>query len=71
MAGEAIDICLRVLKESNKGSFYSYSVKNGVLTISHITFQDCRVHIFSDKLCRNSCILSVHQPAEINDVIYL
>ena len=26
-----------------------------VLIISHITFQDCRVHCFSDNLSRNSC----------------
>ena len=47
-AGEAVDIYLRVLKESRN----SYSVRN----ISHITFRDCRVHIFSDNLSRNSCI---------------
>ena len=35
----------------------SYSVRNSVLNISHITFRDCRVHIFSDNLSRNSCIL--------------
>ena len=41
-----MDICLRVLKESNKSKFDSYSVRNIVLIISHITFWDCRVHIF-------------------------
>ena len=46
MAREAMDICLRVLKESNKSSFDSYSVRNKSLIISHITFQDCRVHSF-------------------------
>ena len=46
MAGEAIDICLRVLKESNKSRFDSYSVRNSELIVSHITFRDCRVHIF-------------------------
>ena len=56
MAGEAVDIYLRVLKESNKSRFDSYSVRNSVLIISHITFRDCRVHIFSDNLSRNSCI---------------
>ena len=56
-AREAMDICLRVLKESNKLSrFDSYNVKNSVLIVSHITFRDCRVHIFSDNLSRNSCI---------------
>ena len=56
MAGEAMDLCLRVLKESNKSRFDSYSVRNSVLIISHITFRDCRVHSFSDNLSRNSCI---------------
>ena len=50
MAGEAMEICLRVLKESNKSRFDSYSVRNSVLNISHITFRDCRVHIFSYKI---------------------
>ena len=54
--GEATDICLRVLKESNKSSFDSYSIRNSVLIISHITFQDCRVRISSDNLSRNSCM---------------
>ena len=31
-------------------------VRNSVSIISHITFRDCRVHIFSDNLSRNSCI---------------
>ena len=56
MAGEAMDICLRVLKESNQISFDCYSVRNSVLIIPHITFRDCRVHIFSDNLSRNSCM---------------
>ena len=56
MAREATDVCLRVLKESNKSRFRGYSVKNSVLIISHVTFRDCRVHIFSDNLSRNSCI---------------
>ena len=56
MTREAMDVCLRVLKESNKSRFDSYSVRNRVLIISHITFRDCRVHIFSDNLSRNSCI---------------
>ena len=56
MAREAIDVCLRLLKESNKSRFNSYSVRNSVLIISHITFGDCRVHSFSDNLSGNSCI---------------
>ena len=45
MAGEAMDICLRVLNESNKSRFDSYSVRNSVLIISYIIFRGCRVHI--------------------------
>ena len=37
---------LRVLKENNKRRFDSYNARNSVLIISHITFWDCRVHIF-------------------------
>ena len=55
-----MDMCLRVLKESNKSRFDSYSVRNSVLRISHITFRDCRVHIFSGNLSRNSCIERFH-----------
>ena len=46
LARKAMEMCLRVLKESNKSRFDSYSVRNSVLIISHITFRDCRVHIF-------------------------
>ena len=53
MALQAIDLCLRVLKESKKSRCGSYSVRNSVLIISHIAFRDCRVHIFSDNLSRN------------------
>ena len=56
MEREAMEVCLRVLKESNKSRFDGYSVKNSVLIISHVTFWDCRVHIFSDDLSQNSCI---------------
>ena len=51
-----MDVCLRVLKESNRSRFDSYSVRISVLIISHITFRDCRVNFFSDNLSRNSCI---------------
>ena len=46
VAREAMDVCLRVLKKSSKSRFDGYSVRNSVLIISHITFRDCRVHIF-------------------------
>ena len=51
-----MDICLQVLKESNKSRFDSYSVRNSVLFISHTSFRDCCVHIFSDNLSLHSCI---------------
>ena len=51
-------MCLRVLTESNKSRFDSYSVRNSVSFMSHITFRDRRVPIFSDNLSRNSCIPS-------------
>ena len=47
MVGEAVDICLRVLKERHESRFDSYSVRNSELNISHITLRDCRVHSFS------------------------
>ena len=37
----------------------SYSVRNSVLIISHITFRDSRMHIFSHNLSRNSCLPDV------------
>ena len=46
MTRDAMDVCLRVVKESNKSRFDSLSVRNSVLIISHITFRDCRLHIF-------------------------
>ena len=55
MAREAMDVCLRVLKESSKRRFDSYSVRNSVLIIPHITFRDCPLHTFSDNLSRNYC----------------
>ena len=51
-----MDICLRVLKESNKSRFDSYSVRNSELIVSHTTFRDCRMHIFYDNFPRNGCI---------------
>ena len=61
MAREAMDVCLQALKESNKSSLDSYSVRNRVLLliISQIALQDYHVHIFTDNLSRNSCILQL------------
>ena len=49
-------ICLQLLKERNNRRFGSYSCRNRLLTISHITFRDCCLHIFSVNLSQNSCI---------------
>ena len=43
-----MEIYLRVLNESNKSRFNSYSVRNSVLIISHITFLDFRMHTASE-----------------------
>ena len=59
MAREAMDVCLHVLKESKKRCVDSYSVWNGVLIISRISFRERRVHIFADNLSPNSCIQKV------------
>ena len=53
---EAIDVCLWMLKESNKNRCDSFSVRNSVLSISHVTFRDCPVDIFTNNLSWNSCI---------------
>ena len=56
MSREAMDVCLRVQKASNKSSLDSFSVRNSVLIISHIIFWGCHVHIFSVNVSRNSCM---------------
>ena len=66
MAREATDICVWVLKESNKSRFDSYSVRNSVLIISHITCRDCRVHIFSG----STILLWVIQSPKLCDKSY-
>ena len=68
-----MDICLRVLKESNKSRFDSYKARNSVLIISHIIFRDCRVHIFSDNLSQNSCIQisNTYWPELLNILLYV
>ena len=47
MAPEATDA---FAKEVTKVGTTAYTAKNRVLIISYITFQDSRVHIFSDML---------------------
>ena len=50
-----MELCVRVLKESNKSRFDSYSVRNSVLIVSHIAFQDDHMHILYENLFQNSC----------------
>ena len=45
-----------MLKESKKSRFDIDSAGKSVLIISHNTFRDCRVQIFSNNLSRKSCI---------------
>ena len=45
LVGKAVEMCLRVLKESNKSRFDRYSRQKQCID-SHITFRGCRVHIF-------------------------
>ena len=51
MARGTMDLRFRLLKESNRSKFDSYSVRNGVLIISHITFRDNCVFENSWPLC--------------------
>ena len=46
MLRQALDVCLRLLKKSNKSRFDSYIVRNSVWIISDIIFRDLRVLIF-------------------------
>ena len=64
-------VCLRVLKVGNKSRFDSYSVRNSLLIIPHITFRDCRVHIFLTTfleiaVCVQLVILTLTLPIDIN-----
>ena len=59
MARKTMDVCLRVLKGSKESRLDSYSVRNTVLLIPHITFRYCPMHIFSDNLSQNSCMQDV------------
>ena len=61
MSREATDICLRVLKESNNRVGSTATVRNKVFIISHITFQDCRVHIFSTTFLEIAVYCSIKQ----------
>ena len=58
MAPEATDICLRVLKESDKSMFYSYSRQEEC--IDHIPYYLSGLSRATDNLSRNSCRLSTN-----------
>ena len=54
--GHVLIFTIANIKESNKIKFDSYSVRNSVLIISHITFSRLsRAHFFNN-LSRNSCM---------------
>ena len=46
LARKAMKMCLRVLKESNKSRFDSYSRQEQCIDHIPYYFRDCRVHIF-------------------------
>ena len=54
--GHVLIFTIANIKESNKIKFESYSVRNSVLIISHITFSGLSLHIFFNSLSRNSCM---------------
>ena len=61
-----MEICLRVLKENNKRRFDSYSIRNSVLIISHITFRYCCVHIFPTTFLKIAVYLSTLTVVELS-----
>ena len=60
MAREAMDVCLRVLKESNESKFESYSVIYKQC-IEHIPYLSrlSRVHFFPTPFLEKSCIKEI------------
>ena len=56
MAGEGMDICLRVLMESNKSRFDSYSRQEECIDHIPYYFSGLSRARFPDNLSRNSCI---------------
>ena len=51
-----MNVCLPVLKESNKSKVWQLQCQEQCFDHIHITFRDYRVHILSDNLSRKSCI---------------
>ena len=56
MAGEGMDICLRVLMESNKSRFDNYSRQEECIDHIPYYFSGLSRARFPDNLSRNSCI---------------
>ena len=54
LARKAMEMCLRVLQESNKSRFDSYSPQEQC--IDHIPLSGLSLENFPDNLSRNSCI---------------
>jgi len=61
-----MDVCLQVLKKSNKSRFDSYRVRNNVLIISAILpFGIVACTFVPDHLFRNSCIPLLNSNASV------
>ena len=72
MALEAMDLCSRLLKESNKGKFDSYSVRNSVLIISRITFGIVACTFFPTAFLQIAvCVLSASPPGRSSFIVDL
>ena len=54
MARKATEVCLQVLKESNKNRFHSFSVRNSVFTILIFSLGVIACTFFSDNLSRKA-----------------
>ena len=60
MARETTDVCLRVLKESNR-SRVDCDCNDHVTGSPILPFRDCRMHCFPVDLSRNSCITNLFE----------
>ena len=62
---EAMEMCLPELKESNKNRFDSYSVRNSVLSISHISTAFLEIAVCDSPLKRSVRHSFALSPTEI------
>ena len=67
MAPDDTDICLRVLKESNKSKFDSYRVRDNC--IDHIPYYLSGLSRaqFCDNLPRNSCVYRIELDSHVSE----